>query len=543
VGSGGEATESLEWFGLANRIAAGTATQAEFDELSARIPSLVGATQNSALWAFSLGARPGPYFDLAFGRLCNWARGSEAELCQIMTVVSWRASPSLTPLAEPLARRLDRAEAAPLRQAAADTLYLAARNGMPIAPAFPALFEMLAEDDNRWFAAAFALGCAHKNGESFAAVADDVARTLHVRWESARIYLDLLRDGFSPPEPHKAHLERVLTHSKECGDAARVGLARMLENGHSLDDIVARVVKGMGGKTAKLARPAVAAAEGLVKAGIDFARFAPAFEKALSHKTTELRQRAHAAVAELSDAMSADERQFHRKGAAVAGASELAAALAKVRPPRVVSPRKPEPELEPPPPLTQARLRSVSRDLRGDSGPKRYAALAQVRRWLTHEPAQLASVLPPLIDALGTEQRCEVLDLLASHVHEGSSLTLLIPVVAGLLLDRDYYDGSTVQNLFKLIHRLAVTGHDIAPVWPWLGACMPNLGDTKRYLTIVEGIKHGLDGAVVVDYLRGRLVPVDRAVTRVDFVGYSLDDMAEAADCLARIARQQQELP
>lgn len=504
---------------------------AQVADLARSVRALPGLGRYIALWAWSACLEPGPQLDVALSELRSWIAGDTAALRDAACVLTWRAHPELRPLVEPLAARLDQS-AAPLEQLwAGYALYGLTQARVPAAAAFPQLFSLLeaSRGNDRFAIVSYVLGQARRNGESFEAAVDWVARTLPLAAGSREIYEDLLDGGFEPPASHKPHLAALLDFS-----SARSWLTKALRilraRGDDLQDLTTKVSKQMTAKTARELTTAVFSAHTLVSSGVAFAHFSAAWERALAHKVLAGREAAHRALAATVAVMTPAELERERLSATSAGLTKLAECLArKPAPPRPASATAP-PAGEPRPLDASALVEALD----GDNLEKLRWAAYQVRRANAHELEQL---LPALVDALATEVRAEALDQLARGLPLGLELGHLLPVVAGLCLDRDYYDFTTLPALLRFLIAAHQQGLDIEEAWPWVPAYKDGKGWANlRFDLAARGIGAGLRGEAWRAWLSSFIVepsPEGTATATCE----SVKNLGLAAACLATWVR------
>lgn len=462
-----------------------------------------------ALWAWSKALVPGPSLAPALSEVERWIRdGDEDDVRVAAMLIAWRARSQLAPVIEALAYRLAPHESPPVRLFCGHALYALAEAKVPIALAFPALFSAIETDHNQYAVAAFALGVAHKNGESFALAADWVARTLGIRWESANIYSDLLDSGFVPPPQHKQHLQELLYYSDE--QRRRVGkrgLSALVKAGEALDDFKREVIARISARTAKEAERGLCAGVALVvDCGLPVSDFSAPLERALKHKTLAVRQAAHRAVAAITQHLTASDRGREQRAAEARGLSKLAELLEQE--PKAVTPKAspgPAASAAEPPTLD---VEALSRQLRSDKLVEVRTAIYRLARAKLDE---LEASVPALIDALATEERGNALGHLTRGVTEGLDLRFVVPIVAGLLLDRDYYDYGSLAEILRFLVASLERGYDITLAWPWVvsylsGASCQNL----RFQLAQRGLSAGLElDESLRDWLMRWFVDVD----------------------------------
>ena len=121
--------------------------------------------------------------------------------------------------------------------------------------------------------------------------------------------------------------------------------------------------------------------------------------------------------------------------------------------------------------------------------------------------AALSPLVPSLVDALATEARDRVLCVIAAAVRTGLDVSGVMPVLAGLLVDRDFYDADTVGALYRCLTVIVESGADIFDAWPYVPLCM-DVGDRKLRL-IGAGAARGYSLRCMLPYLFSVLqVPV-----------------------------------
>jgi hypothetical protein len=462
---------------------------AQVAELARSVRALPGPGRYIALWAWSACLEPGPQLDAALAELRSWIAGDTAAVRDAACVLTWRAHPGLQPLVEPLASRLGESEA-PLEQLwAGYALHGLTQAMVPAAAAFPQLFSLLeaSRGNDRFAIVSYVLGQARRNGESFEPAVDWVARTLPFATGSREIYEALLDGGFEPPASHKPQLAALLEFQSTRSWLTKA-LRSLRARGDDLQDLTAKVSRQMTAKTAKELTTAVSAAQTLVSSGVAFASFATAWERALAHKVLAAREAAHRALAATVAVMSSGELERERRSATSAGFTKLAEYLAREPEP----PRPARAAAHTPAEARPLDVGAIVEALDGDNLEKLRWAAYQVRRASVQELEQL---LPALVDALATEARAEALDQLARGLPLGLELGHLLPVVAGLCLDRDYYDFTTLPALLRFLIAAHQQGLDIAEAWPWVPAYKDGKGWANlRFDLAVRGIGAGLRG-------------------------------------------------
>ncbi len=111
------------------------------------------------------------------------------------------------------------------------------------------------------------------------------------------------------------------------------------------------------------------------------------------------------------------------------------------------------------------------------------------------------------MDALAEEYRDRILQVLAVAARSGLDLQPIMPVLAGLLLDRDYYDAETVRQLYLCLTAASESGTSIAEAWPYLRFCMEEK-DLKLKL-LYAGASKGLPVKCALPYLLSRIdIPI-----------------------------------
>jgi len=120
-------------------------------------------------------------------------------------------------------------------------------------------------------------------------------------------------------------------------------------------------------------------------------------------------------------------------------------------------------------------------------------------------------LVPALVDALATEERREALEHLTRGVREGLDLRFVVPIVAGLLLDRDYYDYLSLAEILRFLMASLERGYDIALAWPWVPAYLEG-GHCQdlRFQLAKQGLAAGLElDESLRDWLMHWFVDVD----------------------------------
>lgn len=442
------------------------------------------------LWVWSEVLTGTAFREPLLSDVARWIRGGRApDVRSAALVLTWRARPELAPVVAPLVDRLAPSEAQDVRLWATHALYALAEARVPMREALPGLFALIAEDDTTFSVASFAVGVARRNGESFAAVADDVARTLAIRWESADAYTDLLDGGFVPPAHHLPRLVDVLAHGDDKRRTAGLrGVTALIAAGEKVDAVVAETVKHIGTTKVADVERALATSAALVVCGVPAAAFFAAWESALAHKTVAGRKGAQRALATAATALSPADREAARAAAEAAGFAGVAQAFVA----QVIAERPPGSAQLPTsgaPPLDVAALAQA---LRGDT-------LADLRRALfvlpRAVPAELVELVPALVDVLATEERHTALEQLSRAVTAGLDVRSIVPVVAGLLLDRDFHDRTSLAAILQFLAAALDRGYDIALAWPWIPTYLDGEGCEQLRIDLAEkGMRAGLDG-------------------------------------------------
>lgn len=150
-------------------------------------------------------------------------------------------------------------------------------------------------------------------------------------------------------------------------------------------------------------------------------------------------------------------------------------------------------------PLAMLDPRETSDLLRGDDPNTWSKAVETLHRVAVLDGKALQPVLPALVDALAKEYRDQVLHVLSAGVRTGLDLNPVMPVLAGLLLDRDYYDAETVGRLYQCLIAVAESGGDLSPAWPYICFCMDEK-DLKLKL-LLAGAARGLSVKYALEYI------------------------------------------
>ena len=533
------------WLEIGNAIARGGDVGERFASLIAAVEWLEAPARNAALWAFGQALEAGAHQRDAVAKTLEWAGAGVLCLEAVMRLCRWHPA-ALASVAEPLAERLSAAEEDQARAAALYGLYYLAQAGVSIAGAGSALCELLIEADSRWFIAGFALGAAHRHAEQqqrhheFEPAADALVRALRQRSEPVAIYLALLKHGFVPPSSHRPWLCEVLGCSQERDEVAVLGLRSLFERGDPLEDMVQQTLRGLAQPTARAVDGALDRAEALLQIGVDFEPFMPALERVFSHKTKDARAAVHRMVDRVSGRLSAVDRSRYQVLAQQRKYDQLAAGLADVpEPPPERRPRDPAPINDEIPPLpSDKELAAWRKALRGDVAIDRRRTVAGLGHRLRN-PELFPLLMPAIIDALATEDRTEIMDQLSRVVTPSTDTSKLMPVVAGLLLDRDYFDHFTIRRVFELLAALGKADKDLSLAWPWLCRCMPNQPFEARLTVIELGIVAGLDGAEVTPWLQEQLDELPRLPSRGHYDDTACGHMRRAAACLAKLAARE----
>lgn len=188
------------------------------------------------------------------------------------------------------------------------------------------------------------------------------------------------------------------------------------------------------------------------------------------------------------------------------------------------------------PPSSPIDAQALNKRLRASSDSEQKAAFECLRDWLASGGVLPAVLVPAVVNGLGTPQRRWALKVLDLATHSGFDPTPFLPVIAGLLLDRDDYDDWAAHSVLRLLLSALRRGCDISLAWPWLCVCRPegNLAELceTRLALIREGLESGLPQAPVLDWLLGQLRLCDpRKPTIV--VGQAACTMFSALQCLA----------
>ncbi len=154
--------------------------------------------------------------------------------------------------------------------------------------------------------------------------------------------------------------------------------------------------------------------------------------------------------------------------------------------------------------------------LRGDDPQKWAMALESLRKVAVFDGHRLGPFLPALTDGLAKECRDRILEVLTIAIQTGLDVKRMMPVLAGLLVDRDYYDAETVGRLYRCLIAAVEAGVDISMAWPYIGMCMEENGLKLKLLLC--GAQSGLSilGHLnfLLSHLRFSIVPspsVDRS--------------------------------
>jgi hypothetical protein len=141
--------------------------------------------------------------------------------------------------------------------------------------------------------------------------------------------------------------------------------------------------------------------------------------------------------------------------------------------------------------------------LRTGNSRDRSAVLEAVRQAAAMDGHQIAPFLPALVDALATEYRDRILEVLSLAIRTGLKVDTIMPLLAGLLLDRDYYDAVTVRRLYQCLIAAVEVGANISMAWPYIGICMEESGLKLKLLFL--GAHKGLPIAGHMNFLLSHL--------------------------------------
>src|SRR5207247_9152922 len=118
------------------------------------------------------------------------------------------------------------------------------------------------------------------------------------------------------------------------------------------------------------------------------------------------------------------------------------------------------------PPLVLAELAA---QLRSDALVDVQTAVGRIRRASRDE---LCVLVPALLDAVASEERTRALEHLTRALTfrgaEAIDLRRALPVVAGLLLDRDFYSDMSLDAILKFLIAALDAGYDIGMAWRWV---------------------------------------------------------------------------
>jgi hypothetical protein len=185
------------------------------------------------------------------------------------------------------------------------------------------------------------------------------------------------------------------------------------------------------------------------------------------------------------------------------------------------------------PVATAEALADKAESLRSDDPEERRSVLQILSGTARMDGAPLAAALPCIADALAGEDRDRLLAVLTTAIPKGLDVAPIMPVLAGLLLDRDYYDAETVGRLYACLTAAAEAGADISLAWPFLPLSM--VERERKLMLLKAGAKQGLSLSPMANALLGYLqipLPTDgrrnKATTSND-----LDRAAIALDTLA----------
>jgi hypothetical protein len=141
--------------------------------------------------------------------------------------------------------------------------------------------------------------------------------------------------------------------------------------------------------------------------------------------------------------------------------------------------------------------------LRGDDPRRWSAALDSIRRVALFDGHRITAFLPALVDGLAKECRDRILELFTIAIQTGFDCKAIMPILAGLLLDRDYYDSETVGRLYRCLIAAVDSGSDISMAWPYIGMCMEENGLKLKLLLV--GAQKGLPTLGYLNFLLSHL--------------------------------------
>ena len=170
-------------------------------------------------------------------------------------------------------------------------------------------------------------------------------------------------------------------------------------------------------------------------------------------------------------------------------------------------------------------------------------AFDRLMRTAEQDGASLSLLMPALVNALAAEYRDRVLGVLAAAVRTGLDVSGIMPLLAGLLVDRDYYDAATVGALYRCLTAAAESGADISAAWPYVPLCM-DVGD-RKLLLIRAGAARGQTLPCMLPYLFSVLQMPIVPESADDPEGFSLqlERVALALEILTSGARRGELLP
>jgi hypothetical protein len=146
--------------------------------------------------------------------------------------------------------------------------------------------------------------------------------------------------------------------------------------------------------------------------------------------------------------------------------------------------------------------------LRANGGQLVAASLELVRRVAERDPLACQAALPGLVDTLGTEHRWSALRALELLCVGGADVGPAVPVLAGLLLDRDWPSPGNTASIYDCLRGAVQAGHDATVGWPFLAvrpAKPSTIVDRSRLRVIEAGAARGLRLGRLADELIERL--------------------------------------
>jgi hypothetical protein len=187
-------------------------------------------------------------------------------------------------------------------------------------------------------------------------------------------------------------------------------------------------------------------------------------------------------------------------------------------------------------PVSPELPRALSDMSDGRTERDRAIAIARCKALASCPDALTSDALPAIVDALGTDQRSEVLRMLVAATGQGFDVAPLVPIAAGLFIDGDWRTRETDDAAFSLLASAAEQGADVDVALPALAWGMTSNAKLRFVRALIA---RGIDVRPVVPSLLRALArgPGLAPGAHPDTVSRMLHTSAGAAEALALAAR------